>query len=54
MAESNFKEVQFQKYCKTCKYRKVKETEEPCNECLTQGARTGSHKPLKYDGNGSK
>lgn len=42
------KEVYFYKYCKTCKYAKLKSDEEPCNECLTNPTNTYSHKPVNY------
>ena len=42
------KEVSFYYYCKTCVNKDLKETEDPCNECLTEGARHNSHKPVKY------
>ena len=39
----------FHVYCGTCKYKNVKETDEPCNECLTQTTNPYSHVPLRYD-----
>lgn len=44
----NEKLVDFEKYCHTCKYRKVLETDDPCNECLTTPARFESHRPVNY------
>lgn len=46
----NLKEVYFSKYCSLCKHKNVVETAEPCNECLTCGARKDSHKPEKFEG----
>lgn len=46
--EGDFKEVNFDKYCKTCKYRKNKEYEDPCYDCLGEPARIDSHKPVNY------
>lgn len=43
------KEVFFDKYCKSCRYEKTKESEEPCNECLSEPANQYSHKPVKYE-----
>lgn len=43
-----FKEVYFAEYCKHCMYEKKNHHKEPCNECLTYGARENSHKPLKF------
>lgn len=46
--EGDFKEVNFEKYCKTCKYIKNKEYEDPCYDCLGEPARIDSHKPVNY------
>ena len=40
--------VDFEKYCKTCRYYETNETEDPCNECLTEPVREDSRKPAKY------
>lgn len=40
--------VDFEKYCKTCRYYETEETEDPCNECLTEPVREDSRKPAKY------
>ena len=44
----NTKLVDYHKYCLRCKHRRVKETDEPCNECLTVSARENSHKPIGF------
>ena len=49
MSELNTKEVDFRVYCPMCQHYSLKETEEPCNECLMQGFNYGSHKPIKYE-----
>ena len=49
MEENQYKFVDFEKYCKTCKHKNVKEVEDPCNECLDQGANLNSEKPIKYE-----
>lgn len=46
--EGKMKEVYFEQYCKTCTNKDTKETEDPCNECLTECARQDSHKPIRY------
>ena len=46
--DGGMKEVYFEQYCKTCVNRDIKETEDPCNECLTTSARENSHKPIRY------
>ena len=44
----NTKEVFFSEYCLKCKYGDLKETEEPCDECLSQGWNENSHKPINF------
>ena len=41
-------EVDFKKYCKTCKYEKLGEKFDPCNECLDYGYNLNSHKPIMW------
>lgn len=48
MEQAQNKIVDFYKYCKTCAFREVVESEEPCNECLTQPVNLYSHKPVKW------
>lgn len=43
------KEVYFFEYCETCKHHLVKESEDPCDECLTEPANANSHRPVKYE-----
>lgn len=47
--ENQYKLVDFKKYCKTCKHKDVKAIEDPCNECLGEGANLNSEKPVKYE-----
>lgn len=44
-----YKEVYFHEYCKSCKSRKVANTEEPCNECLGEPINLNTHKPVNYE-----
>lgn len=44
-----YKEVYFDKYCKTCKYKKKKDTEEPCDECLDNPINLNSHRPVNWE-----
>ena len=44
------KEVYFNQYCPKCKHKDVPETEDPCNECLTEPVNEYSHKPVRFDG----
>ena len=54
MDHQSYKEVYFDKYCKTCKHEKVDETERPCNECLGESTNLNSHKPVNYEEKESK
>lgn len=45
----DYKEVYFDKYCKTCKHTKKKDTEEPCDECLDNPINLHSHKPVNWE-----
>ena len=42
------KEVRFDIWCKTCRYRFRKETEDPCDNCLSEPANDNSTKPIEY------
>jgi hypothetical protein len=46
--EEMYFEVDFHKYCKTCKHEKLDETKDPCNECLDQPKNLYSCKPVNY------
>lgn len=49
MDQQNYKEVHFHEFCKKCKYEKLKETEEPCDECMSEPVNLDSHKPVRYE-----
>lgn len=49
MNKEGYKEVYFDKYCKTCKYKNLKESDDPCDECLEETVNAYSHKPVKYE-----
>lgn len=49
MDANEMKEVYFDQYCQTCKHKDLKESEEPCNECLTETVNLYSHKPVKWE-----
>ena len=49
MDYQSYKEVYFHVYCPSCKHVKIKNTEEPCNECLSNPTNLNSHKPVKYE-----
>lgn len=40
--------VEFDDYCKVCKYRDRESYEDPCNECLENPVNVGSEKPVNY------
>ena len=41
--------VRFDIYCSRCEHAETNETDDPCNECLDNPARTdGSHKPINF------
>ena len=43
------KEVYFYQYCSTCKYKDLKEEEDPCYDCLANPVNEDSHKPVRYE-----
>lgn len=45
----DYKEVYFHEYCKTCKYRDIKDWKDPCNPCLANTYNIDSHKPTYYE-----
>lgn len=47
--DQEYKEVYFHEYCKKCKHRKLKNVEDPCNECLSEPINLYSHKPVKFE-----
>jgi hypothetical protein len=47
--EFKMKLVDFKKYCKTCKYEKLAESKDPCDECLKHPANEDSHKPVMWE-----
>lgn len=49
--DEHWKEVYFDEYCKTCRYKDISEDDDPCFECLDTPARVNSHKPLNYSEN---
>lgn len=44
-----YKIVDFHKYCKTCKYEELDESDGPCDECLEHPENVYSHKPVKFE-----
>jgi hypothetical protein len=44
-----FREVRFDKYCETCKWKELDEVKDPCNDCLAIGMREETEKPEYYE-----
>lgn len=49
MNHDDYREVDFNKYCVTCKYLEVDEVEDPCNECLDEPYNEYTDKPIKWE-----
>lgn len=45
----NYKEVYFDEYCGKCQYNELKESEDPCTECLENPVNVDSHKPINWE-----
>ncbi len=41
--------VEFEKWCKSCKYEDIDGTDEPCDTCLGYVVRPDSRKPEKWE-----
>lgn len=48
MDHQAYKEVYFNEYCKSCTYKEMAETDEPCSECLSEPTNWNTHRPVKY------
>lgn len=40
--------VDFETYCKTCKYSELNENKDPCDECLAIPVNENSQKPVSW------
>lgn len=49
MDDENYMEVFFDQYCKTCRYEKLEDFLDPCNQCLDIYANLNSHKPVFWE-----
>lgn len=45
----NDMEVDFKKYCALCKYKDLKDYEDPCNECFDYPVNEGTRKPMCFE-----
>lgn len=52
--DTRFKEVDFEKYCKICKYYDKAENEDPCWDCLNEPANEHSQRPVNFKENRDK
>ena len=46
---SDFKKVEFDKYCETCKHFDKDELEWPCNICFANSLNLHSDEPIKWE-----
>jgi hypothetical protein len=49
MNDEKYKEVYYHKYCMKCKHANLKDTDEPCAECLDIPINLHSHKPVNFE-----
>lgn len=47
--DDGLKFVHFDHYCPMCEHKNVKESEDPCDECLNEPVNQYSHKPVRYE-----
>lgn len=43
MNDENLQEVYYDRYCKTCKHKKLPEEADPCDECLSNPVNYATH-----------
>lgn len=47
--DENYKEVYFDQYCETCKYKELDAAKDPCNDCLGEPVNDGTHRPVYWE-----
>lgn len=47
--DNDYRLVDFETYCKRCKYKDVKENKDPCCECLDYGANEHTDTPVYFE-----
>lgn len=47
--EEIYKEVYFDKYCKTCQHEKKSDQDDPCDLCVRTPVNLYSHKPINWE-----
>ena len=48
MSDIDHKEVYFHQYCKSCEHKNLPDTDDICDECLSEPTNLHSHKPVNY------
>lgn len=43
------KEVRYEKWCGTCRWKNLPDYEEPCNECMERFTNFGTDRPVRYE-----
>lgn len=46
--DDSYKEVYFDKFCPKCEHRDLRESDDPCFDCLDEPTNLNSHKPVNY------
>lgn len=46
--EIEYREVKFDIFCATCKHADLKDTDEPCCECLEEPTNMYTEKPVRW------
>ena len=46
--------VDFHKYCESCEHFELKETDDPCFDCLNEPVNTYTHRPVYYKAKNSR
>lgn len=49
MNGDGYKEVYFDKYCKSCEHEDLKDCKDPCHDCLSTPINLYSHKPIHWE-----
>ena len=46
--EIEYKLVDYERYCKRCKFSGIVEEDDPCHDCLNEPVNSNSEKPLYF------
>lgn len=47
--DEDYREVDFETYCKACKYKNLSENKDPCDECLDIPINLNTTRPIKFE-----